>query len=137
MSFRFTHQHHHMVELADAILSVARDAPPDATERLTTARLKLSREVSEHCRDELADLQARRPDVGDAREQALVRKYHDDLLAWRHDLIACNSNWPPARVLNEPRAFAAEFSPIAERLRERVRWEEEEFYPAVLYARAA
>ena len=137
MSVRFTHQHDSMVELADEILSVARDAPPNATERLTRARLRLSREVGEHCRVELADLNARRPDIRDAHGQAMVRRYHDDLLRWRHDLIACNSNWPPARVLNEPRAFAGEFSGIAERLRERVRWEEEEFYPAILYARTA
>ena len=137
MSVRFTHQHSRMVELADTILTIARDGPPDATERLTRARLGLSREVSEHCRVELADLNARRPDIRDARGQALVKKYHDDLMAWRHDLVACNSKWPPQRVLAEPRAFAAEFSGLAERLRERVRWEEDEFYPAVLYARAA
>lgn len=136
MSVRFTHQHSQMVELADTILSIARDAPPDAAERMTRARLQLSREVSEHCRVELADLNARRPDVRDARGRALVRKYHDDLMAWRNDLVTCNSNWPPHRILTEPRSFAAEFTGIAERLRERVRWEEEEFYPAVLYARA-
>ena len=93
MSVRFTHQHSHMVELADTILSVTRDAPPDAAERLTGARLRLSREVSEHCRVELAALNARRSDIRDARAvcDRLGIAHYDFAMSARRELSAAQA----------------------------------------------
>lgn len=131
MPNKFAHQHSHMVEIAESILQVARERADDAASRLTQLRLKLSRQVREHCDTELSLINARRGST-DARQAELIRRYHDDLLRWRHDLIECNSAWPPKRVFADSAGFTQAFSGIAIRLRERVRWEEEEFYPAVL-----
>lgn len=136
MTTQFKHQHGDMIDTAASILDAAHGGGADAAIALTRARLKLSREVSRHCTEEIAFLNARRPAGAPAYAAALVRKYHDDLLRWRHDLIACNSNWPPVRVLADPHVFAAEFGGLTDRLRERVRWEEEEFYPVLFGAKA-
>lgn len=135
MTARFNHQHNGMIETCATILEAARAGNADAS-ALTKARLRLSREVAEHCTQEIAYLDARRPRTPSPRVSALLTRYDDDLLRWRHDLITSNCNWPPARVFAESDAFAAEFEELAKRLCDRVRWEEEEFYPVVLYAKA-
>ena len=136
MSSGFASQHDCMVDIADAILRTAKDRDAAAATRLTQLRLRLSREITDHCGAEVALINARRGETSE-RQGALIRKYHDDLLKWRHDLIACNSDWPPRRVFDDPAGFSRDFGAIAARLRERVRWEEQEFYPAVLMRQAA
>jgi hypothetical protein len=135
VSDQFAQQHDELIEIADAILRVASGSGSETASELTRLRLSLSREVGRHCGGELELINARRGDTMPA-QAALIRQYHDDLLKWRHDLIRYNSDWPPKRVFEDPDGFKRDFGPIVERLRARVQWEEELFYPTVL-ARAA
>lgn len=125
----FEIQHREMVELANAILTVVCDKPANATEELSRLRLKLSRAVTIHCGEE-SDLLRQAQDV----PAEVVTRYHDELLQWRHDLIGCNSGWPPQRVWQDPRGFAAAFRPIVTALKKRIEWERNELYPVLLRA---
>lgn len=138
MPFRkFAVHHDHMVDLADTILSLARCGSPDALQQLQTNRIALSRTVAEHCAAEIAQMPQHSHDPQTEPEKAaLVRRYHSELLAWRGSLMECNANWPTRRIADEPAAFAVVFGRIADQLRDRVRWEEDEFYPAIFGTRA-
>jgi hypothetical protein len=67
-----------------------------------------------------------------ADQNALISKYHDELLVWRQQLTSCNKSWPPKRISEDAQGFLAEFQPIRDALDERVCWEEQVFYPRVL-----
>lgn len=134
---QFSHEHREMIAISDAILAVARTPAAGGPARLTELRLQLSRLLMKHCSKETALIDRRRGAARDPHGAALLKKYHDDLLQWRHDLVACNADWPPARVFAAPAAFTATFGEISARLRARVEWEEREFYPGMLHAVAA
>jgi hypothetical protein len=134
----FSAQHEEMASVARAILAhvvrLAAGDPEPANDPLPALRLTLSRTVGHHCSAEIDVLNAHlksHPQVA-AERADLVRRYHDELLAWRGSLMECNPNWPARRVIENPAAFLSAFRPIAEALYERVRWEEQEFYPKVL-----
>lgn len=100
---------------------------------LPRLRMALSRQVAGHCSAEidlLNDRLRQQPQI--AVEHAyLVRRYHDELLARRGSLMECNANWSTRRITDNPGGFLASFKPLADALIERVRWEEQEFYPKV------
>lgn len=101
---------------------------------LPALRLALSRTVGSHCSAEIDVLNQHlrsHPQVA-VDCAGLVRRYHDQLLAWRASLMECNASWPARRVVESPAAFLEAFRPIAYALQERIRWEEQEFYPKVL-----
>lgn len=129
MKEKFKIQHRQMVELANAILILVRSRPSNASDELNRHRLRLSRAVSAHCTEESEILR-----TAEGVPDNVRRRYHDELLKWRHELIACNSGWPPQRVWQDPAGFAAAFRPIVVALSKRIEWEHEVFYPLVLAA---
>jgi hypothetical protein len=139
MKFRmFCAQHSQMAETAQAIIDtlMASVSERDATghDALPALRLELSRCVANHCSAEIALLRdhlKQHPDIA-VTHSPLVRRYHDELLAWRGALMECNANWPAKRIAKDPAAFLAVFRPLVDALHERVRWEEQVFYPQVL-----
>lgn len=144
MKFRiFSAQHQEMTDVAQAIVAhaamLAADSGdegqvrPDRHDPLPEMRLALSRQIGGHCAAEidlLKDHLNRYPQIA-ADCADLVRRYHDELLAWRGMLMECNASWPARQVKDNPRGFLAVFRPIVEALVERIRWEEQEFYPRV------
>lgn len=130
----FTNQHRKMVEIADEIVAAARDGRADRLRSLSALRLELSKEVRDHVDEETALIRAKRGGEAPVRadQNALISKYHDDLLVWRQQLTSCNTSWSPKRISEDAQGFLAEFQPIRDALDERVRWEEQVFYPRVL-----
>jgi hypothetical protein len=126
----FEHDHGEMIAIAEAILALLQRPDAEIVRELNRLRQALSASVATHCAEEAA-LLARRSFAGRDAE-AIVRRYYDELLAWRAALTACNSAWPVSHVVGARTAFAAAFRPIVAALRERVRWEEDVFYPAML-----
>lgn len=122
----FEVQHRQLIELAQAILTVVHVKPAAATEELNRLRLALSRAITNHCKEEADILNST-----DGLPDRVVRRYHDELLQWRRDLIICNSAWPPQRVWESPRGFAAAFRPIVTALKHRIEWERKELYPVL------
>lgn len=128
----FAAQHDTMVSLAEGIIAAARRGTPEAMRDLTQKRLALSKCVSDHCAAEIAEInRTGRQDNAVPDGDVLMRRYHDELLVWRRSLMECNAQWPASRVAQDADEFVASFRPIARQLSERVRWEEEVFYPAV------
>ena len=124
----FDAQHREMLELTAAILAIVNDCPSRSSDQLNRLRLALSKTVTGHSKQESALLRA----AGDAVPADIARRYHDELLKWRHELIACNSDWPPDRVWNDPRGFKEAFKPIVDALRARLSWEQGVVYPVIL-----
>ena len=87
-----------------------------------------SKAVTAHCKEEAIMLQS----AGDAVPADIMRRYHDELLRWRHDLIACNSEWSPDKVWRDPQGFKSAFRPIVDALRARILWERSFLYPVIL-----
>ncbi len=126
-----------MADIAKAILAyvtaLSRGVAPGDEDPLPDLRLALSRQVAQHCASEIDHLRARvksHPEVA-VSHAALIKRYHDELLAWRGALMDCNAHWPAKRVSQSPAAFLNDFAPLAEALMARIRWEEEDFYPTV------
>jgi hypothetical protein len=129
----FAEQHDSMVELADAIITAARESDRGITEVLAL-RFRLSKEIRKHVDEETALIRSRREGSGtvSAAQDTLISKYHDELLLWRQQLADCNVAWTPKRIAKDPSGFVAEFQPLRDALRQRVQWEEQVFYPRVL-----
>lgn len=105
----------------------------EAMRELPTQRMALSKLVNLHCGEEIVVINARVREIeADPAKTALIRRFHDELLAWRGDLMECNAGWPHRKMLSDPRGFLAAFAGLNDRLKARVRWEEQAFYPAVL-----
>ena len=129
----FRSDHDRLIMLADGLVAEAQKGPEADPNRLNQLRLGLSRTVADHCAAEDGLVQScGRPSDGDAHLIALNARYHEELLEWRVALVRCHGEWPPQRIRASSREFLEEFTPIASALAERLRWEEEEFYPAVL-----
>ncbi|MFN3474211.1 MAG: hypothetical protein ACK4ZW_09210 [Blastomonas sp.] len=139
MVFRlFSVQHQELAGLARAILAhataLAQGKPAEAADPLPALRLTFSRTVAAHCSAEIDYLRAHiadNPHVATERAD-LIRRFHDELLAWRGALMELNAHWPAKRVAQSPDDFLKAFSPLAAALFTRLRWEEQEFYPKVL-----
>jgi hypothetical protein len=133
----FAHQHGELLSHADAILAAAASGSEAALQDLPALRLAFARLVNSHCSVEIRMVNARAPQFdGDPEKRALIRRFHDELLMWRGDLMDCNANWPQRKVASDCAGFIAAFRGLADRLKARVRWEEQIFYPAVLAAPA-
>lgn len=120
--------------IVEHVTALSRGRALEADDPLPGLRLTLSRTVASHCSAEvdlLRDHLQRNPQIGIDKAE-LVRRYHDELLAWRGALMECNADWPARRVTQEPSRFLDAFRPLADALYERIRWEEQEFYPKVL-----
>jgi hypothetical protein len=129
----FRSDHDRLINLADGLIAEAQKGTGADPVRLNQLRLGLSRTVADHCSAEDGLIQScGRPADGDAYLVALNQRYHDELMHWRVDLVRCHGEWPPARIRVNSQEFLEEFMPIAAALAERLRWEEEEFFPAVL-----
>jgi len=124
----FDAQHREMLDLATAILAVVDDCPSRSSDPLNRLRLALSKKVTVHCQEEAIALQASR----DIVPPEIMRRYHDELLKWRRDLISCNSDWPPERVWSDPSGFKSAFRPVANALRARILWEQGCLYPIIM-----
>ncbi|MDM7956932.1 hypothetical protein [Blastomonas sp.] len=139
MAFQlFSEQHQALDDVARAILahvSGLTDGKSVAgTDPLPALRLAFSRTVAAHCSAEIDYLREHvksHPQVAIDRAD-LIRRFHDELLAWRAALMELNAHWPAKRVAQNPDDFLAVFAPLAEDLFARLRWEEQEFYPKVL-----
>lgn len=124
--------------MARAILAhvraLAKGKPQPPLDPLPALRLSFSRTVAAHCSAEIEYLRDHikaHPQV--AIDQAnLIRRFHDELLAWRGALMDLNAHWPAKRVADSPDDFVKVFAPLADALFARLRWEEQEFYPKVL-----
>lgn len=134
----FCTQHEEMASDARAILAhvgqLATGITPQGHDPLPELRLSLSRRVGQHCSAEIDRLNAHlnaQPRLAVDRAD-LVRRYHDELLAWRGALMQCNANWPARQISCSPAGFLEVFRPLGEALYARIRWEEQEFYPKVL-----
>lgn len=134
----FTAQHADMASVAQGIMAhvetLTAGQPYDGHDPLPALRLALSKGVANHCSAEIDVLRRqleRHPDIAISKA-AMVRRYNDELLAWRGSLMECNANWPARRVTEDPAAFLDAFRPIVAALTARIRWEEQEFYPQVL-----
>lgn len=135
---QFSAEHDDMDRIAQAILAHVRllvaGAGKGGDDALPAMRMALSRQVANHCAAEIAELRDHlhaHPDVA-VQCAAMVRRYHDELLAWRGALMECNANWSTRRIEQEPAAFLQVFSALSDALQQRIRWEEQEFYPKVL-----
>ncbi|GGB57952.1 hypothetical protein GCM10010833_10920 [Blastomonas aquatica] len=120
--------------IVEHVTDLTRGRALEADDPLPGLRWTLSRTVANHCSAEvelLRDHLQRNPQIGIDRAD-MVRRYHDELLAWRSALMECNADWPPKRVTQEPSGFLDVFRPLADALYQRIRWEEHEFYPKVL-----
>ena len=125
-------QHREMLDLARAILQVVEEFPARSSDKLNRARLALSRTVTAHCKAEAALLEQ----CSEQIKPEIMRRYHDELLAWRYGLIACNTDWPPERVWDEPAGFKAAFRKIVDALQARILWERSAIYPIILHKAA-
>lgn len=139
MEFRiFCSQHDAMASDARAILAhvgrLAAGEIPDGHDPLPQLRLSLSRRVAQHCSAEIDRLNTHLDSYPRLKvERAdLVRRYHDELLAWRGALMQCNANWPARQVIQSPAAFLDVFRPLTQALLIRIQWEEQQFYPKVM-----
>jgi hypothetical protein len=131
-SQNFVHQHGELLAQADAILSAVSAGTEAALRDLPTLRLGFSRLVNSHCSVEIRMVNTRAAQMDkDAEKTQLIRRFHDELLMWRGDLMDCNANWPQRKVAEDRAGFIAAFRGLAERLKARVRWEEQVFYPAI------
>jgi len=134
-SQNFVHQHGELLAQADAILSAVSVGSEPALRDLPTLRLGFSRLVNSHCSVEIRMVNTRAAQIDkDAENTQLIRRFHDELLMWRGDLMDCNANWPQRRVAEDRASFIAAFRGLTERLKARVRWEEQVFYPAIFAA---
>lgn len=132
-SQNFVQQHGELVAQAEAILTAATVGTEAALRELPAMRLAFSRLVNSHCSVEIRLVNARSPQFDqDAEKRKLIRRFHDELLLWRGDLMDCNANWPQNKVAQDRVGFLATFRALTGRLRARVRWEEEIFYPAIM-----
>ena len=132
MSVTFAQQHHGLVKIAREIVDSVLRITAASIQDFTSLRLELARAIQKHVHDEIALIrQLDRSDRG-SDQKALISKYHDDLLAWRMLLAECNAKWPTASVMADPKGFLSDFQPIQRALAQRVKWEEEIFYPQVL-----
>lgn len=132
-------EHAELVDIASGIVAAARRlAESDVTE-INKLRLKLSQAITRHCSGEQLLVEGSASANDHPQRDALMRRYHDELLLWRRGLIECNTAWPPARIAADPGGFLRQFEPIVAALRARIIWEETVFYPAILpqLARAA
>jgi hypothetical protein len=128
MREEFEGQHRAMIELANAVLAIADRHSADHMGELNRLRLALSRTITAHCKREAALLQG----VAATIPAPINQRYHEELLKWRHDLIACNSEWPPERVWADPAGFKAAYRPVVRALEARIAWEREAVYPVIL-----
>jgi hypothetical protein len=128
MREEFEGQHRAMIELANAVLAIADRRSAEHTGELNRLRLALSRTITAHCRREGELLKQ----VAATLPATVSQRYHEELLKWRHDLIACNSDWPPERVWADPAGFKAAYRPIVAALEARIAWEREAVYPVIL-----
>jgi hypothetical protein len=128
----FVHQHAELLTQADAILTAVGQGNDDAIRDLPSMRLAFSRLVNSHCSVEIKLVNNRAETIEkDAEKTVLLRRFHDELLAWRADLMDCNAHWPQRRVAEDRGGFLAAFRGLTERLKARVSWEERTFYPAI------
>jgi hypothetical protein len=134
----FSAQHQELADIATAILAhvtaLTQGKPVDGMDPLPALRLAFSRVVAAHCASEIDYLREHlksHPQVAIDRAD-LIRRFHDELLAWRGALMDLNAHWPAKRVGQSPAEFRKTFSPLADDLFARLRWEEQEFYPKVL-----
>lgn len=129
----FADHHDQLVGLAKGIVAAVSTGSSDALQDLPAQRMALSKMINRHCGEEIALINARAREVqSDPAKAALIRRFHDELLAWRGDLMECNAHWPQRKVTSDPSGFLTVFSGLSDRLQARVRWEEKEFYPAVM-----
>lgn len=139
MAFQqFSEQHQALADVARSILThvdaLAKGKPVDALDPLPALRLAFSRTVAVHCSSEIDYLRAHiqgHPQVAIERAD-LIRRFHDELLAWRGALMELNAHWPAKQVAQSPADFLKVFTPLANDLFARLHWEEQEFYPKVL-----
>lgn len=139
MKFRmFSAQHIELADIARDIVAhvsaLANGTGAAARDPLPALRLAFSRAGGAHCSAEIDCLREHlqsHPDVA-AERADMIRRFHDELLAWRGSLMDCNAHWPARRVVESPAAFLDVFTPLADALYARLRWEEQEFYPKVL-----
>ncbi|WP_446652851.1 hypothetical protein [Blastomonas sp.] len=132
-SHNFAHQHGELLVQADAILTAVTVGTEAAMRDLPARRLAFSRLVNSHCSVEIRLVNTRTPLFDqDPKNRQLIRRFHDELLMWRGDLMDCNANWPQRRVAEDSAGFLAVFRGLTDRLKGRVRWEEEIFYPAIM-----
>lgn len=128
----FADQHVNLIEIGRDIVRAAAENTPASIAELGRLRLALSRAVQNHVSAEFALLPQSSDFPRRADRQGILSKYHDDLLAWRHLLMGCNAQWPLAAVASDPEGFLRDYQPILQALEQRVKWEEEEFYPTLL-----
>jgi len=133
----FAHQHAELISQAEDILATAASGREQGLQDLPQKRLAFSRMVNAHCSIEIK-LVNHTVAASTKPEQMhkLIRRFHDELLAWRADLMDINAQWPQQKVLADPQGFRAAFSGLEQRLKARVKWEERTFYPA-LWGQAA
>lgn len=144
MAFQlFSEQHQELADVARAILAhvtgLAQGKAAAAADPLPALRLAFSRTVAAHCSAEIDYLREHvkiHPQVAIDRAD-LIRRFHDELLAWRAALMELNAHWPAKRVAQSPDDFLKVFAPLAEDLFARLHWEEQEFYPKVLKRKIA
>lgn len=128
----FAHQHGELLAQADAIVRAVMAGTDTALRDLPALRLGFSRLVNSHCSVEIRLVNARAAEMEkDADKTKLLRRFHDELLMWRGDLMDCNARWPQRRVADDRAGFLAAFRGLNDRLKARVRWEEQVFYPAI------
>lgn len=127
----FTTHHDQMTQLADAILNLATAGSPAEIALLQSTRIEFSRLIADHCAVETAYLQKHQAQNNHPQKAALMRKFYGDLLAWRGALMECNANWPAKNIVENPAGFRAVFGQLVKQLRDRIQWEEREFYPAI------
>ncbi|WP_017670207.1 hypothetical protein [Blastomonas sp. AAP53] len=132
-STAFADHHDQLVGMAKGIVATVSTGSSEALRDLPAQRMALSKMVNVHCGEEIALINAHAPRLrDDPAKTALIRRFHDELLAWRGDLMECNASWPQRKVTSDPDGFLTVFNGLSERLQARVRWEEKAFYPAVL-----
>ncbi len=132
MSETFNQQHVMLIEIGRDIVRAAAKKTAASIAEVARLRLALSRAVQSHVTAELALLPQTSDSLHGADTQAILSKYHGDLLAWSKLLIACNAQWPLAAIASDPEGFLRAYRPILQALEQRVQWEEDEFYPAIL-----
>lgn len=128
MDTKFKSDHAEMLATARAIVDLVARGTARDDQSLNRFRLRLSRLIANHCAVEGLLLHS---PAARALPPAVSARYHDELLDWRRELTLCNSHWPPARVWADRAGFLAAFAPLASALERRIRWEEQEFYPAL------
>lgn len=128
----FAHQHAELLSQAEDILATAASGRIESLQDLPQKRLAFSRMVNAHCSVEIKVVNQTTTAATKTEEtQTLLRRFHDELLAWRADLMNCNAQWPQSKVLADPQGFRTAFSGLEQRLKARVKWEERTFYPAI------